>query len=77
MAGRKLPATVAFEHPTPRRLAAELIEQFLPEEADVTSPIRTHAPEPEPVPAGLAHLSNDDLAEKLLAELRTLHSTLQ
>jgi myxalamid-type polyketide synthase MxaE and MxaD len=77
MAGRKLPATVAFEHPTPRRLAAELVEQFLPEEADVTPPVRTPVPAPEPVPAGLEHLSNDALAEKLLAELRTLHDRLQ
>jgi acyl carrier protein len=77
MAGRKLPATVAFEHPTPRRLAAGLIEQFLPEEADATPANRTIVAPPDPVPTGLEHLSNDALAEKLLAELQTLHDRMQ
>jgi acyl carrier protein len=77
MAGRKLPATLAFEHPTPRRLAAELLDQFLPAEAAVAPSTSTPVPPPEPALPELAHLSDEALAEKLLAGLRMLNDTIQ
>jgi hypothetical protein len=58
-------------------LAAHLVGLFLPEETVVEPPAAASVPSPEPPPIGLDHLSDEGLAEKLLAGLRTLHDTLQ
>jgi acyl transferase domain-containing protein/NADPH:quinone reductase-like Zn-dependent oxidoreductase/acyl carrier protein len=68
LAGRKLPATLAFEYPTPRQLAAHLIEQFLPAE-------------PEDIPAaspiGLEEFTDDELAARLSDGIQTLKAQMQ
>jgi len=77
LAGRSLPSTIAFDHPTVARLTRYLLGELFPPEATPATPAAP-APAGDPpadqreIVARVAHLDDDAVAELLAAKLSTL-----